>query len=64
MDRRDGYRVAIVGAGPRGTSVLESEIIGLVPEAALPPDPEQSLQLTGFNLNQVLENRLNISGKS
>jgi glutamate formiminotransferase len=48
----------------RGTSVLESEIIGLVPEAALPPDPEQSLQLTGFNLNQVLENRLNISGKS
>jgi len=23
MDRRDGYRVAIVGAGPRGTSVLE-----------------------------------------
>jgi glutamate formiminotransferase len=42
----------------RGTSILESEIIGLVPEAALPPDPERSLLLTGFNLNQVLEQRL------
>jgi glutamate formiminotransferase / 5-formyltetrahydrofolate cyclo-ligase len=42
----------------RGTSVLESELIGLVPEAALPPDPERSLQLTGFNVNQVLEHRL------
>lgn len=41
-----------------GTSVLESEIVGLVPEAALPPDPEQSLQLAGFNPNQVLERRL------
>ena len=48
----------------RGTAVLESELIGLVPEAALPPDPERSLQLTGFNLNQVLEHRLRISGKS
>ena len=42
----------------RGTSVLESELVGLVPEAALPPDPERSLLLTGFNLNQVLEHRL------
>jgi len=42
----------------RGTSVLESEIVGLVPEAALPPNPEQSLQLAGFNPNQVLEHRL------
>ena len=41
-----------------GTSVLESEIVGLVPEAALPPDPKQSLQLAGFNPNQVLEHRL------
>ena len=48
----------------RGTAVLESELIGLVPEAALPPDPERSLQLTGFNLNQVLEHRLRIGGKS
>ena len=45
-------------ADRHGTSVLESEIVGLVPEAALPPDPEQSLQLAGFNPNQVLEHRL------
>lgn len=41
-----------------GTSVLESEIVGLVPEAALPPHPEQALQLAGFDRNQVLEHRL------
>ena len=53
----------------RGTSVLESEIVGLVPEAALPPDPERTLQLTGFSRSQVLEHRLReakatTSGKS
>jgi glutamate formiminotransferase len=42
----------------RGTSVLESEIVGLVPEAALPPLPEQSLRLAGFRPSQVLEQRL------
>ena len=48
----------------RGTSVLESEIVGLVPEAALPPSPEESLQLTGFRTDQILERRLAASGKS
>jgi glutamate formiminotransferase / 5-formyltetrahydrofolate cyclo-ligase len=48
-----------------GTTVLESEVIGLVPQAALPPDPEQSLLLSGFTNSQVLERRLNEpSGKS
>jgi glutamate formiminotransferase len=41
-----------------GATVVDSEIIGLVPEAALPPDPEQTLTVTGFNRNQVLEHRL------
>ena len=41
-----------------GTSVLESELVGLVPEAALPAAPEQVLQLAGFQPNQVLEYRL------
>jgi glutamate formiminotransferase len=49
----------------RGTTVLESEIVGLVPEAALPRDPEQTLKVAGFSRNQVLERRLNErSGKS
>ena len=42
----------------RGTSILESEIVGLVPEAALPASPEQSLRLAGFRRDQVLEYRL------
>ena len=42
----------------RGTSVLDSEIVGLVPEAALPPEPERTLQLAGFSESQVLEHRL------
>ena len=49
----------------QGTTVLESEVVGLVPEAALPPDPEHSLMLTGFTNRQVLERRLNeLSEKS
>ena len=42
----------------RGTSILESEIVGLVPEAALPSAPEQVLQLAGFQPDQVLEYQL------
>jgi glutamate formiminotransferase len=41
-----------------GTTVLESEIVGLVPQAALPEAPERSLQLAGFHQDQVLEQRL------
>lgn len=47
----------------RDTSVVESEIVGLVPEAALPPDPEQTLRLTGFTPSQVLERVLSKSKK-
>jgi glutamate formiminotransferase len=42
----------------RGVRVLESEIVGLVPEAALPVDPAQALRLAGFSSSQVLERRL------
>jgi glutamate formiminotransferase len=41
-----------------GVTVLESEIIGLVPAAALPPSAETSLRLTSFRSDQVLETRL------
>jgi glutamate formiminotransferase len=41
-----------------GVAVLESEIVGLVPSAALTSAAEFYLQLEGFNANQVLENRL------
>lgn len=42
----------------RGAAVLDSEIVGLVPEAALPASPGRSLQLAGFSREQILEWRL------
>ena len=41
-----------------GVSILESEIVGLVPSAALVSASEFYLQLERFNGNQVLENKL------
>jgi glutamate formiminotransferase / 5-formyltetrahydrofolate cyclo-ligase len=41
-----------------GVSVLESEIVGLVPAAALRQSVEYYLQLEGFSGDQVLENQL------
>ncbi len=41
-----------------GVSVLESEIVGLVPAAALTQAAEFYLQLEGFSGKQVLENKL------
>jgi glutamate formiminotransferase / 5-formyltetrahydrofolate cyclo-ligase len=41
-----------------GVSVLESEIVGLVPAAALNACVDYYLQLAGFDANQVLENKL------
>jgi glutamate formiminotransferase / 5-formyltetrahydrofolate cyclo-ligase len=45
-------------AGRYGVSVLESEIVGLVPAAALRQSVEYYLQLDGFSADQVLENKL------
>ena len=41
-----------------GVTVLESEIVGLVPDAALRQTAEYFLQLEGFSSDQVLENKL------
>jgi glutamate formiminotransferase len=41
-----------------GVSILESEVVGLVPQAALVAAAEYYLQLEGFSGNQVLENTL------
>jgi glutamate formiminotransferase / 5-formyltetrahydrofolate cyclo-ligase len=41
-----------------GVGVLESEIVGLVPAAALRHSIEWYLQLEGFSADQVLENKL------
>ncbi len=41
-----------------GVRVLESEIVGLVPRDALPPDPARRLKLRAADLDRVLETRL------
>jgi glutamate formiminotransferase len=41
-----------------GVGILESEIVGLVPSAALLATAEYYLQVEGFNAGQVLESRL------
>ena len=41
-----------------GVPVVASEIVGLVPQAALPPDPAGRLRLENFDPKQILENRL------
>jgi glutamate formiminotransferase / 5-formyltetrahydrofolate cyclo-ligase len=41
-----------------GVSILESEIVGLIPQAALLAAAQYYLQIEGFKSSQVLENRL------
>jgi glutamate formiminotransferase len=45
-----------------GVNVLESEIVGLVPSAALVATAEYLLQLEGFKPDQVLETKLRSAG--
>jgi glutamate formiminotransferase len=41
-----------------GTVVRGSEIVGLVPARALPPEPAAALQIGDFDRNRILEQRL------
>ena len=50
-------------AGRYGVQVLESEIVGLVPAAAIQQCVEYYLQLEGFSGAQVLENKLRSPGE-
>jgi glutamate formiminotransferase len=45
-------------AGRLGVSVTESELIGLVPAAALTEDTARHIQLAGFTPDQIIENSL------
>lgn len=45
-------------ARARGEQVLESELIGLIPEAALADVSPEQLKLTGFSRSQILEVRI------
>ena len=45
-------------AAADGVRILESEIVGLVPADALPPNPERRLKLRAQDVDRVLEHRL------
>ena len=53
---RTAYDAVVAAAASRGLSVTDSEIVGLVPEAALSADDATHVQLGGFDpAAQVLE---------
>jgi glutamate formiminotransferase len=54
----DAFRAVETAAAARGIAVLNSEVVGLAPEQALPPDAEHALKLAGFSQEQILERRL------
>jgi glutamate formiminotransferase len=49
-------------AASHGVAVLDSEVVGLVPTAALPVAGAAHLRLRGFTSNSVLETRLAACG--
>lgn len=54
----EAYRAVADAAKTCGASVVESEIVGLVPAEALLEEAARSLRLSGFRPDQVLELRL------
>ena len=53
---RTAYDAVVAQADARGLEVTDSEIVGLVPEAALPEDDAAHVRLQGFDrAAQVLE---------
>jgi glutamate formiminotransferase len=45
-------------AAARGVGILESELIGLIPAAALAGTTPEHLKLTSFTRSQILEERI------
>ncbi len=56
------FERVVAEAAARGVEVLESELIGLIPEAALAATTPAQLRLSGFSPAQVLERRLEAAG--
>ena len=53
---RAAYDAVVAQADTRGAEVLDTEIVGLVPEAALSPEDAEHVKLLGFDREaQVLE---------
>ena len=55
---REVFEAVKCAAERHGVGIVESEIVGLVPAAALNRATAQHIQLKGFSEDQILENRL------
>jgi glutamate formiminotransferase len=55
---REAFDAVAYEAGRRGMQVLDSEIVGLAPNAALPPGVAEHVGLTGFDPNEQILERL------
>ena len=54
----DAYSAVQQEAARHGIDIEESELVGLVPQAAVPVDLPKSLKFRSWNPDQILENRL------
>ena len=54
----DAFNAVQVEASKLDVEIAGSEIVGLVPQAALPKDAERVLMLENFSSDMVLENRM------
>jgi glutamate formiminotransferase len=52
------FDAVAAAASERGMEILDSEIVGLVPEPALPPGDEQHVRLKGFSPEEQILERL------
>ena len=55
---RQAFDAVCVEAARHGVAILESELIGLIPQKALDPADVPSLRIANFNSSMFLENRL------
>ena len=58
----DAFNAVRVEALNLGVEIAGSEIVGLVPQAALPKDAESVLMLENFSPDVILENRMRSAG--
>jgi glutamate formiminotransferase len=55
---RDAFDAVAKEASARGMQIVDSEIVGLAPEAALPPGDEEHVRLKGFSPEEQILERL------
>ena len=55
---RTAFEAVSAEAASLGVSVLESELIGLVPAGALGPNDPERLRIRSFDQSMIFENRL------